>query len=43
MQYTITVRLSSDNEDAVADLSSIIFEIAPYMVDNVSIHTKEEK
>lgn len=43
MEYTITVKLSSDNLMTVADLSSIIFEIAPYMVDNVSIHTKEEK
>jgi len=43
MEYTITVKLSSDNYMTVADLSRLIGEIAPYMVDNVSIHTKGEK
>jgi len=43
MEYTITVKMSSDNIEAVDDFGRIITEIALYMVDNVSIHTKEEK
>ena len=43
MEYTITVKLSSDSFETVADLSRLIGDIAEYMVDNVSVHTKEEK
>jgi len=43
MEYTITVKLSSDQFMTVADLARLIGEIAPYMVDNVSVHTKGEK
>jgi hypothetical protein len=43
MEYTITVKLSSDNFETVVGLAHRIECMAVYVVENVSIHTKEEK
>lgn len=41
MQYEITIKLDSDDEEAVGDLIRIVELTAPYMVDNIVVTSKE--